>query len=867
MAHSTFDVVLRRLRRLVGAPADGLSDHALLERFASVQDEAAFETLVRRHGPMVLAVCRRVLGDSHAAEDAFQATFLVLVRKAGMLRRQGSLAGWLYTVARHAALRARTDAQRRRERERHATPRPPEPEPDLGWGELRPVLDEEINRLPDKFRAPLVLCYLEGLTNEEAAQQLGCAKGTVQSRLARARARLRGRLTRRGVTLSTAALTGLLAAGTAAASPPALLVTATRQAGALLAGTPAAGPATAAAALMQGVVRDLFWVKLKVVLAVLLTAGLIGACTALTWTGSPTAAALGEGPPAAADKPAREQALFEDYTAASGIRFTYRNGEEAGHYAILETLGGGIALIDYDGDGLLDIFVVGGGSFDRTDEEYRKDPTKPPRILGRPCKLYRNLGHLKFQDVTNQAGLSGIAFYTHGAEVVDFDRDGWPDLLVTGYGRVALFKNVPDGKGGRRFQDVTREAGLAGKGAGALAEHFWATSAAWGDLDGDGYPDLYICQYVDWSWENNPPCGGYGDGKRDVCPPKQFSARPHALYRNDGRGHFVDVTAEAGLRQDRLDKEYGKGTGVVLVDINGDGRPDIFVAGDTSDNLLYLNRSTPGKMRFDDLGLESGVARNAVGIPNGSMGVDAGDPYGSGRPGLWVTAYVNEMPVLFRNDFRGGQAIFRDASAQAGIAALGQSFAGFGTGFFDLDNDGWEDLVIATGHVIRHPKTGDLQQQPVLLRNLGGGRFEVVTPRGGPYFRARHRGRGLAVGDLDNDGRADLVISNLNEPVVVLRNVAATGHHWLGIELAGKGHADVVGAKLTLEVSGRTLTRFARGGGSFLSSGDRRLLFGLGTAGKVGRLTVEWPSGTPRTEHWDNLRVDRYHRLGQGQGR
>jgi hypothetical protein len=540
------------------------------------------------------------------------------------------------------------------------------------------------------------------------------------------------------------------------------------------------------------------------------------------------------------------------------VDFTYRNGEEAGHYAILESLGGGIALLDYDGDGLFDIFVTGGGYFTGVENK---------EIKGYPCKLYKNLGGWKFKDVTAEAGLERLGdgqpwFYTHGCAVADYDRDGWPDLLVTGYGRLALFHNEPDGHGGRRFVDATRQAGLA-------RDHFWSTSAAWGDLDGDGWPDLYVCQYVDWSFANNPRCSGYTtDIARDVCPPRQFVATPHALYQNvagpDGRC-FVDVAREAGLRvPPRADKDFGKGLGVLFVDVDGDGRPEIYVANDTSGNFLYLNQSTPGKLRFEEKALSLGVARDSGGTPTGSMGVDAADYNGTGWPSIFVTNYEGEMHALYRNRMAGEKLLFQHSTQVAGIAAIGQNFVGFGTGFMDWDIDGREDLVISNGHVIRHPYRCGVQQKPVLLRNRGDGRFTDVTATGGKYFRAEHRGRGLAVGDLDNDGRPDLVISHVNEPVVLLRNVCGDGNHWLGIELAGCDHRDIVGARLILEIGGRRFTRFAKGGGSYLSSGDRRHLFGLGAMQGAGRLTVDWPSGEPRMQHFEGLAVDRYYRVVQG---
>jgi hypothetical protein len=541
--------------------------------------------------------------------------------------------------------------------------------------------------------------------------------------------------------------------------------------------------------------------------------------------------------------------FFEDVTAASGIDFTYRNGEDADHFSLLESLGGGVALLDYDGDGLLDILVTGGGDF-----------TGPERrlITGHPSRLYRNLGNGHFRDVTAEVGLDRPLFYTHGCAVADYDCDGWPDLLVTGWGRLALYHNESDGKGGRRFVEVTQQAGLH--------DRLWSTSAAWADLDGDGYPDLYICHYVDWSLSHNLPCkGDVAAVERDVCPPKTFTALPHLLYRNNRDGTFTDVSKSAGLRQHTA--ADGMGLGVLVVDVNDDRRPDVYVANDTEDNFLYLNRSTPGKIELEEKGLESGVARSNAGRPDGSMGVDAADYDGCGRPSLWVTTFEKERHQLHHNDCQPGQMAFTYATWRAGIAALGPNYVGFGTGFLDVDNRGWEDIVIANGHVRRHPTRAPLRQRPILLHNEGNGTFRNATPAGGPYFQTDHRGRGLAIGDLDNDGRLDLVISHLNEPVVVLRNrgEAANGakNHWLGIELHGRKNRDIVGARVVVEVGQRWLTRFAKGGGSYLSSGDRRHLFGLGETEKVGRVSVLWPWG--EEQHWEGLSVDRYWRLTEGE--
>ncbi len=391
--------------------------------------------------------------------------------------------------------------------------------------------------------------------------------------------------------------------------------------------------------------------------------------------------------------------FFDDVTAACGVDVTYRDGQEAGHYAILESLGGGVALLDFDGDGLLDIFVPGGGYFAGPDQ---KD------IRGHPGTLYRNLGGWKFQDVTAQVMPVQPLFYTHGCAVADYDCDGWPDLLVTGWGQVALYHNEPvdpaDPAKGRRLVERAQAAGLQ--------PITWATSAAWVDLDGDGYPDLYLCQYVDWSFANNPVCGGYSANiARDVCPPRQFTGLPHLLFRNNRDGTFTEIGKAAGLRvigvQDNHGKQVvmGKGLGVIAGDLNGDGRPDVYVANDTVDNFLYFNR---GPCKLEEVGLTAGVARDDHGAANGSMGLTAGDYDGTGRPSLFVTTYENEMHGLYRSL---GNELFIHSTSASGIAVLGQKYVGFGTRFIDLDHHGHEDLVIANGHVIRHPVSAPLAQR------------------------------------------------------------------------------------------------------------------------------------------------------------
>jgi len=591
--------------------------------------------------------------------------------------------------------------------------------------------------------------------------------------------------------------------------------------------------------------------------------------------------------------------LFQDVTADSGVKFGYRNDFWGPHYAILDSLGGGLGLIDFYGPlrdseqkGLLDIFVAGGGYYDGPDKK---------TIKGHPCKLFKNLGNFKFKDVSKEVGLDQMPlFYNHGVAVCDYDRDGWPDVLVTGYGRLALYHNVPDPKDPKKriFVDVTKEVGLLG------VEHFWSTSAAWADFDGDGFPDLYVCQYVDWSWENNPTCGGYHPkSKRDICPPKTFKARRHAIYRNDGKGHFIDVTKEAGIAQSmgtmgylgsplgqgpflaacglfpdrppgirilRDDVEYGKGLGVVVVDVNGDRLPDIYVANDTVDNFLYINKSKPGFIQFEEVGLQLGVARDDQGAAQGSMGTDAADPFGTGWPSLWCTNYEGELHALYKNLMRGGNLYFNFATQSSGLAAIGQTWVGFGTGFLDIDNDGWEDLFISNGHVIRDPGGAAMvKQKPVMFLNYEKNKerkFKDISEQCGTYFQTGHQGRGVAIGDLNNDGLPDIVVSHVNAPIAILKNVSPAGNNWLGIELKTKDNRTLAGAKLILEVNGGKLTRFAKGGGSYLSANDTRHIFGLAKAAKSGKLTIEWATGAPRTEHWENLEINKYHQLVQGTG-
>mgnify|MGYP001309825736 CR=1 FL=1 len=534
----------------------------------------------------------------------------------------------------------------------------------------------------------------------------------------------------------------------------------------------------------------------------------------------------------AAVEPVRPGDWFQDVTPSTGVRFAYRNGQEGGRFHILESLGGGVAMLDFDRDGDLDLCFTGGGSISAAD---------PIQVTGRPVGFYRNDGEWQFVDITTAVGLDQPTDYSHGCTAADYDGDGWTDLLICCYGSCRLYRNT--GQGG--FRDVTSQSGLACPG--------WNTMAAFADVDGDGWDDLYVVRYLDWAPSRDRVCRG-NKGVRDICSPGLFPAAGDRLFRNLGNGRFEDITRQAGLRRD------GKGLGVVATDIDGNGRVDFYVANDECDNHLYLNTGT---LPFNEVGLAAGVATNEYGVHDGSMGVDLGDFDADGRPDLFVTNFEQEDNALYRQLER---ASFTQATVSSGLAGHSRPLVGFGTACADFDRDGWLDLFVANGHVFYHTGQSPYQQRPQLFRNRKGQRFENISTSAGSYFRGRHVGRGAAIGDLDNDGDLDMIVVHQNANASILRNQTPT-QPYLRIQLVGRrGNHSAVGARLGVSFRGRSISRWIKSGAGYFSRFDPRVLLPIEDVQPVD-VTVDWPGGKgPVTETFRGLHPGRTHTLREGEG-
>jgi enediyne biosynthesis protein E4 len=504
---------------------------------------------------------------------------------------------------------------------------------------------------------------------------------------------------------------------------------------------------------------------------------------------------------------------WRDITGESGVEITYRNGRESQVYSIVESLGGGTGACDYDRDGRADLFFTGGGQFEGH------------ALSGLPSRLFRNLTGERFEEVAAVARVAEPHTYTQGCCIGDYDGDGFGDVLVTGYAGLQLLRNCGDGT----FEEVARQAGLT--------DPLWSSSAAYGDFNGDGATDLYVTHYVDWSFENDPVCPSpWPEHDRDVCPPRAFKGLPDTLYYSQGDGTFRDVSAEAGLRDD------GKGLGVITADFDHDGDIDIYVANDMVDNFLYQNDGTG---HFEEVALLTGTATDFEGKPNGSMGLAVCDYDNNLAPDLWVTNFEQETFALYRNDGAGN---FVHVSREAGITALGNLFVGFGTAMGDFDLDGDEDTLISNGHVVYYPTIGTLRQSPVVLENIGNGRFVRLPAETGSYFAQEHLGRGLIVADLNNDGLQDAVFGHSNEPSRVLLNVSQTEGEALAFELVGRRSSrNAVGARVVLETTAGKQLRHLPGGGSFQSQSELRVHFGLPPGSQLQKATIWWPSGTVQT--------------------
>jgi enediyne biosynthesis protein E4 len=530
--------------------------------------------------------------------------------------------------------------------------------------------------------------------------------------------------------------------------------------------------------------------------------------------------------------PGVKYAFEEVPPAASGITWVHDAAKSSQKY-LPESPGAGCAFFDYDNDGWMDIYLVNSGKSDFFT------PTRPLRNA-----LYHNNRDGTFTDVTEKAGVMGGGFGM-GVAVGDYDNDGFADLYVTQYGRSILYHNNGNG----RFTDVTAKAGVGVTG--------WASSAVWFDYDNDGRLDLFVCQFVDY--DKDTGCGIGADGKRHYCIPRGMKSAPSWLFHNNGDGTFTDVSKESGIAS-----HPGKAWGVVASDINNDGRMDLFVANDTVPNFLFLNR---GNGRFEEDGLSANVAYSAEGRPRSGMGVDSADFDDDGRLDLFVANIDEEIFSLYHNN---GDESFDDQAFPLGIGMATRWMSGWGLKFFDYDNDGNLDLILANGFpddLVENFSSEVKYREPLLLFQNTGGRFKNVSEQSGPVFAKAFAARGLATGDFNNDGAVDVLVAINDGAPVLLTNNVGSENHWLGVHLVGtKCNRDAIGASVTYQAGDLKKTRTKVGGGSFLSSHDPRLVLGLGKRNRVDWLEVKWPQPSGKVERFANLPIDRYITIVEGSG-
>jgi hypothetical protein len=523
---------------------------------------------------------------------------------------------------------------------------------------------------------------------------------------------------------------------------------------------------------------------------------------------------------------------FTDITAAARINFRHAASMTSRKY-LMETMGAGVALFDYDNDGRLDIYFTNGARLDDPMPTANAQPDKrDPRFWNR---LYRQKPDGTFEDVTERAGLAGNG-YSMGAAAGDFDADNFTDLYVTAYGANTLYRN----RGNGTFEDVSKRAGVAGGG--------WSTSAGWLDYDNDGRLDLFVARYMDWDFARGDLyCGEQRPGLRAYCHPDNFKGATNLLYRQKPDGTFEDVSATA-----RIADPDGKGLGVAFADFDADGFTDIIVANDSVRQSLYHNE---GDGTFTDVALVAGVGYDENGKTFAGMGVDAADFDNDGQPDIFITALSNETYPLYHNT---GDMTFNYVTQTSGIGQITLLYTGWGTRFIDFDNDGWRDIFVAQGHVLdtieRTTSYLKYKQTPLLMRGMHASKpgqphtFSNVSASAGASFNVAYAARGAACGDLDNDGDTDIVLANTDGAPVILRN-DGTKNHWLGISLSGtKSHRSGTGARLFVtDAAGRKQTFDATNSGSYLSSSDARILVGLGAASAVASVEIRWPSGQRQT--------------------
>jgi enediyne biosynthesis protein E4 len=542
--------------------------------------------------------------------------------------------------------------------------------------------------------------------------------------------------------------------------------------------------------------------------------------------------------------------VFQDISQQSGIAgWRHKMGVPEKNY-IVETNGSGVALIDYDNDGWLDIFLVNGSTF-RALEGVEESPH---------AALFHNNHDGTFTDVASKAGVTNDR-WGYGVSVADFDNDGWPDIFVDNFGKNRLYRNNHDGT----FTDVAEIAGVQ------LGN--WSTGSAWGDVDGDGLLDLYVAGYVHLD-RDNLPMSGKGSvgtsfcqyrGETVNCGPRGLPGEADHMFRNNGNGTFTEITRKAGVE----DKDKYYGFTPIFISLNGNGKPDLLVGNDSTPNLLYQNK---GNGIFEDSSYVSGFALNADGREIASMGVAPGDYDNDGQVDLFVSDFSDDYKVLFHND---GRASFTDVSYKAGVAETTIPFVGWGNGFIDFDNDGWLDIFEVNGHVYPqvdgHPWGTSFAQRPLLFRNVPGEgvkerRFEYVPPVQGTGLAVVISARGAAFGDLFNDGRIDAVINPIDGAPVLLRNVNPDHHHWVEVKLVGgpKSPRDATCATAYLKANGMRQRQDVLASGSYISSNDRRLHFGLGDSKDAGNVEIHWPSGAVETVRLPA--VDRIYTISEDHG-